>query len=459
LVVVYLSYSLFSKLFRSKIWGALSAVFFALDASGHQATSWVGTDINTHGSVIFGLLAMIILYKSNFKKIWPSIILVVISLLFKETALALFVLLPLMVYLFDKKKFLNNWRDYLRFPLVGIVYLFFRFLMVLVPKSNSQDSLVTATQSVSDLLTNTITFPVKIFSQSIFPTKYLLLLARQMGRIMPDRITGLYGTTAFDIFTETVSLQIINWLVFFLAVLFLLFMIRIAKETFLKKLAIFGFFFVILNSYIYVLSPQRTGYIPVVDSRNIYLPAWGTALYLVSLMAILAKKRLKTIVMFIFPILLINYFGLEKELYLSAKTGAVRKTILNQIKNSYPDLPERVVFYLVSDSPFYGLPETQKILPFETNLGYALLVWYQSTEDFPKELFIRRVNFLHQLTDEGYQEVGNRGFGYFRNWDSLIEAIEGNNLASDSVIAFSYSSETESIKDISFQSMIITEVR
>lgn len=436
LLVVYLCYLLFIKLLKNRTLAFLSALLFAIGASGHQATSWIGASINTHGSAIFGLLALVVLYQFN--KIWLSIVFLIISLLFKETTIALFITLPLMIYIFDKKKFVTNWLGYTKITIVGILYFALRYSMIFIQRTSVADQLVTETQSLSNIVGNMITFPVKIFSQSLIPTGQLLSFAENISKILPPAITGLYGTTAFDIFTQGTALQILNWLIFLIFTLLLIYITKKLKNEPIKKTALFGFIFVILNSFIYTLSPGRSGNIPVVDSRNIYLPSIGAVVFLVSLIYLLLKEQTVKTFLIITIFVVLNTFWLEKELKFFANRGTERKEILYQIKEVYPTLPKKVIFYLVSDKPFYGLPESETIFPFETNLGYIIMVLYQPTEHFPKE-FIGRTDFLYgSMTKEGYLETGGRGFGYFRNWNMLIRAVKDNNLKEDSVISFSY---------------------
>jgi len=449
LIVVCLSFIFFSSLLKNRILiSIIASLFFALAASGHQATSWIAADINTHGSVIFGLLALIVLY--NFNKIWLSIIFLITSLLFKEATVAFFIILPLMIYIFDKRRFLKNWVSYLKIPLVGFSYLLFRFSMFFFQRANVEDQIVTETQSLFDIIVNIVTFPAKIFSQSIIPSGQLLSLAKSITKILPTGISGLYGTTAFDVYTEQVTLQILNWTIFLVGLLVLIYFGRKAKNGIVKKTAAFGFIFAVLNSYIYVLSPGRSGNISVIDSRNIYLPSLGAFLFLVSIIFILSKNKIIKTLLILLPLLFLNIFWLEKELAFMANRGTERKQILYQIKSLYPTLPEKTVFYMVSDTSFYGLPESEKMFPFETNFGYTLMVWYLPTEHFSRVL-VNQPGFLYQLTDEGYKEDEERGFGYFRNFDLMIKAVQENKLQEESIIAYRYDSSSKNLIDITGQ--------
>lgn len=448
LVVVCLCYILFSSLLKNKMLAFFSSLLFGIGASSHQATSWIATDINTHGSTIFGLLALIAFYKFN--KFWLSVVFLIISLLFKEITIAFFILIPLMVLIFERKKFIRSRFSYYKITLVGLIYFTTRFLMTFFQRTSIEDRLVLETQSFSSVIANAITFPAKIFSQALIPTGQLLTIAKNISKILPTTITGLYGTTAFDIFVESTALQILNWSVFLVCTFVLIYVTKKFKKEPIMKIVLFGYLFVVLNSFIYVLSPGRSGDIPVVDSRNIYLPSLGMALFVVSTVYLLSKKRMVKVFLIILPLLLLNIFWLEKELKVLTDRGTERKNILYQIKNTYPTLPEKVIFYMISDKPFYGLPETEQIFPFETNLGYNIMVWYQLSERFPNKL-LERSDFLYGLTKEGYKEVDDRGFGYFRNWDILMQAVEDNGLSEDSVIAFSYHFKSKSIENITAQ--------
>jgi len=152
------------------------------------------------------------------------------------------------------------------------------------------------------------------------------------------------------------------------------------------------------------------------------------------------------VILFIF--IAINLFWLNKELFVLAKEGSERREILEQIKGDYPILPQKVVFYTESDKSYYGMAEEEKILPFQVNFGYNLLVWYSPTEYFPVE-FMQRGDFIVGLTGQGYKEVVGRGFGYFRDFESLRKAVKENNLSPEFVIAYRYDSSQKLLTDIS----------
>ena len=141
-----------------------------------------------------------------------------------------------------------------------------------------------------------------------------------------------------------------------------------------------------------------------------------------------------------------NLYFLNQNLVEFTRRGEVRKSILTTIQLVYPDLPDKVVVYTQSNQPYYGLPPETKILPFQSGLGQTLLVWYYPTEKFPKEFFADR--FLWDIEEQGYKEVGDHGFGYFRDLDLLRDAIGQYNLPGESVIAFSWDGKKNFLTDI-----------
>lgn len=416
ILIVFLVYKIAYKLLTKPRLALLTAGFFALNASSHQATSWLVADINTHMSTIFALLSMLAII--DWKKIWLSAVLLVVALLFKETPLALFIFLPFLV---------TKNRDRLKIFMTGVIYFLFRFSMLFFARSHIDDRLVTETQSLYEIIINLFTFPAKMFAESLLPIRLLLSLAKR------------FSFRASDFIVENITLQIIYWIVFigFVGGSYLL--IRKSREAKLKKAMIWGFGFFFINCLIYVLSPGRGGSIPVVDSRNLYFPLIGLSIYLIATLFIIFKNKAIWIILFLIGI---HTIWLNKELTNLASIGQERKAILQQVKLENPKLPQRTVFYMESDKPFYGMADDQKIFPFQINLGYTLIVWYWPTEKFPRG-FSDQTKFLYGLTEEGYKEEDGRGIGYFRDYKSLQKAVLKYNLPKESIIAYHYDSSTK----------------
>lgn len=449
LLVFILAYRLTNKLVLSGI----SALLFGLNASSHQATSWIIANINTHGATIFGLLCLILFSyflqegrKRNLLFIL-SLVLLIVSLLFKEITIAFFAFLFLVLWKFDKATIRKRRFIYASIVLgLGILYFSLRFSMLSMPISDSE-YVVTKDQSVRDIIYNTFTFPAKIFAQSVIPTWQLLGISKVVAAFLPDSIAGRPQTTEFDQFVENVALQVIDFSIFILAVGAVLFILKSRTERSLKKVVLVSFVFAVLNSFVYVLSPGRSGSIPVIDSRNIYLPTIGISVFIATVIYIIARgKAIRAVLMFV-PLIFLHAYWLNQQLELRADIGEVRKNILHQIQGENPNLPPKVIFYIESDTAYYGLAE--KLPPFETGLGQALLVWYNSTEKFPTNFFENR--FLRFITDQGYKEFGGRGFGYFRDMSLLKETIKQNSVSLDSVISYKFYGGTNVLQETTSQ--------
>lgn len=453
LVSVLLVFLLVYLLTKKMLLVSLSTLLFGLNASSHQATSWVIADINTQGATIFGLLSVLTLIyglqREGKEKIGLliSLILFVISLLFKEITVAFFAFLPLSFLLFvraDTKKYKKVY--FLVVLSLGILYFALRLYMLSLLTPDSK-YVVIKDQSLSEIVYNTVTFPAKMLVQSVIPTGELLNISKVTASLFPQSISGQFETTARDLFVENVVLQGVDFSIFiFVFIIVLIFLKRKRKEP-LIKVILFSFVFVILNSFIYALSPGRSGSIPVVDSRNVYFPAVGTSIFLATIAYVIMRGRATRVVLLLAPLVFLHMYWLNEQLTSHVSVGATRRGILQQIKREYPNLPKKTVFYVESDTPYYGMAEN--IPPFETGLGQALLVWYHSTEKFPLQIFENR--FLRFITDQGYREVDKRGFGYFRDMSLLKEAIKQNSLSPESIISYSYYGGSNVLRDTTIQ--------
>ena len=138
---------------------------------------------------------------------------------------------------------------------------------------------------------------------------------------------------------------------------------------------------------------------------------------------------------------------LEKSLTKIGAEGLLRQKILTQIQWEHPVLPSHAVFYFESDRSYYGLPDTEKILPFQSGLGQTLLVWYYKTQKFPSDFF--QNNYLWDLESQGYKQIENQGFGYFRDFDLLKQTIDQHQLPLESVIAYRFNSSHNTLFEVS----------
>lgn len=149
-----------------------------------------------------------------------------------------------------------------------------------------------------------------------------------------------------------------------------------------------------------------------------------------------------------FLALSLGYHAYSIKLYLTdlVEISSKREMFLNTIKSSYTDLPQRVTFFTQSDTAYYGMPDNEKILPVQIGFGKMLMIWYQKDERFPGCLY--EDQFLIKLLEQGYRFCEGRGFGYFRDYDKLVEVVRANRVPVANVISYSWDGKTQEFDDI-----------
>ncbi|MEK7092406.1 MAG: discoidin domain-containing protein, partial [Patescibacteria group bacterium] len=352
-------------------------------------------------------------------------------------------ILPLMFFFFAQ----NPLRKKIKFPLlifgVGIIYFAFRAVFL------SSGPYISTSKGMSvDIFYNFAFLPIKTVSQTLLPPSQIIKISYSLAPLFPQKITGERGTTTFDLFVQSKILPVLDLIIFILVIVVLWMLWRRGGAKSIK-LALFAFIFVIINSIVYAVSPEKNGLISIIDSRNLYFPSIGTFIFVAYLASFLMGNNFKKAFLLLLPLLALNAFWLNRELASLAEIGSLRRNILFHIKSEYPTLPDKTVFYIESDTSYYGLAEHERILPFQSGFGQTLLVWYHEGENFPKELYQNK--FLWDITDQGYRGVDNKGFGYFRSFDELIKGVLENRIDPASVFAFSYKSDEKKIIDITEQ--------
>lgn len=445
-IVVFLVYLLSKELMKSKFYAGIATIVFASFSSGYQATSWVMADIGTHGSTIFGILSIIFflnfLKNKNNKKFILSLIFLLISLLFKEITVGL--LLVMIYLLWSNKSFkrAEKLKYTKKIMFGGAIYVLARILMIPMVSNEQRDAgLVLESQSKIKLLYDFVTIPIKAVSQSIVPIEIMRGLAEFVARLFPQKISNEVGSPAFELFVVKRVMEAVSLVISFM----IAFWVIIKKNR--SSISTLGLIWIIINSFIFAFSPQRNGITSVIDSRNLYFVSIGAALIVTTVFSQVRKSNNFKSLIFLLIILIPNLFFLNRNLDNFVKLGTLRKNILNNITTISPDLPSKVVIFTQSNQPYYGLPIETKIMPFQSGFGQTLLAWYYPRENFSKEFFMNR--FLWEIDSQGYKEVGNVGFGYYRDIDLLIKTIKQYNLPDESVIAFSWDGNKNMLRDIS----------
>lgn len=447
-VIAYLVFT-FSKRFFKDNWKAFfTSLLFVVSAAGYQANTWVMADIPIHLASILGLLSMIyfwiFLENKKSKDLYTSLFLLIGSLLFKEILFGMFMIYPMIILLFDKRRLNTKVKQLLIILFFGIIFLCIRIVSYLLKTSSGVDESLIEPSLVKTIY-NFATVPLRSLIQTIVPPEIIITLSRIITRFLPDVLTGKVNTPQFDIFVLKRTFEVVNGFFAIILLMIIFLLIRIKQDKNLRNHIFFGLVFVFLNSLVFAFTPERVGIVSVIDSRHLYLQTFGVAILIIAfVIGYLGFGRRAIFLLFIIGIL--NVFWLNSNLSTIRLRGEVRKSILSQIHSYVPKLNKKTIFYTESDKSYYGLSEDIKILPFQSGFGQTLLAYYYPSENFPTSFYKNR--YLWEITSQGYKEFDDRGFGYFRDFNEMAGMIKNKGLSPDIVLGFRYDSTTEVVHDI-----------
>lgn len=446
--------------FKNKMIAFISALIFAVNSFSHQAVSWISAGIGTLHSTTFLLLSLIFFAKFlQFKKkksFYFSLICFITSFLFKEISLFLFIFLPFFwlfhyrIKRFELRKQLKIFKkETILFCFLSFSYLLLRILFFFGFRSPQPSVSDQSFFPISALFFRLFSVPVKGLSQSFFPDRFIFKISELIVQLAYPNFLSQQGTTYYDLIIETIGADLV--LLFLAAILLVSFLIL--YKLFKDRLILFFFVFILLGSLPFVFIAGPAGYFSIFEPRNLYIINIGSSALIASFLYQLAnsltdKKRAEFfMILFLIPLMGFHLNTIWKDLADLKAVSRLRKSFLETIKNTYPKLPSKVVFYTSSDTPYYGLPEEEKILPVQSGFGKMLMVWYQDEEKFPGCLYEKQ--YLYDLLSQGYKFCQGRGFGYFRQDEELKKAVAENQFSIENVIAYSWEKETERFQDIS----------
>lgn len=438
----FLIFKIAQKIIPNFLYSLLAAILFITSSSSYQLLMWPIISLNSI-SLTFGLLSIITLI--NFIKfgIHPlfrgSIValFLALALLTIEYSAGLLLFIPITLLLFHKKLGFRKIAIFL-IPLTTLIILYagLRFYLF------KPYSIVTESPSSTNymmLVRNLVSYPFYYIGQTYIPENIIVQLSKSLS-IKTDKSENYYSLRLAFLFGILIVIPFLSALRRF----------EVEKYPNSFKIILLNFLFIFLSSLPFIFLAGKAGAFTIFPSRYLYFGSAGGALLLSVLLY--QSKISKTISLFKFIAVLIIAFILtstfnnlqkSKDLY---DKGQTRKAILEEVKSRYPILPSKSIFYFQSDTTYYGLPPEEKIPPFQGGLGQILLIWYSSDSYFPSKFYQNQ--YLWEITDEGYMEVEGIGYGYFRNWDKLQKIVSSHHLSPDSVTAFSWKGQTNTLTDI-----------
>lgn len=433
-IAVISVYILISRISSKKIIAFVAALLFSLSASSSQAVIWVGTSIPTQCALIFSCWSIIKWFewlknKKQSSFIW-SILFLILAIGYKETALFLLIFLPV-VHFIVKKKISKQ----VFMPLVGISlsYILLR-IIVLTTSSNLGNALLSTFTLFKNACVAYLQVAIKGVSQTLVPLEAWVLVGKKIVKIITYfRLPIEYSNV--DVFVENTIVKVL---------LYIVGLLLIGTFVYKKKYIYLVFLLSSFMPLAFISTGELQG--TFISQRNLYIPSIPV-FALVSEMALSLSKRKKLIAyLFIASLVCVHLVTLREQISSMNEIGLQRKSILEQIREEYPKLPQKAVFYIESDRSYYNIPLTVKIPPFQSGFGQTLLVWYFPNAGFSKNYFKDR--FLWEIDSQGYKETDSRGFGFFRELDLLKETIKQYNLSTESIIAFRWNSTSNTLENI-----------
>lgn len=458
----YLVFELVQIFTKRRAIAFLAGVFFLTNAATQQAITWVATTIGTVGSTIFAVLSVLYFYyhinshRSISRYLIVSIGFFLASLTLKETSIFLLIFYPAFLLLFLKK---GKAKGLISLCIVlGITVVLYASVRLVLSQFWGQTSATPAELSQPPFLVyvfRLITHPLRFLVQSFIPIPILLLIARKL--VLLGYPQYVFNGTPEPHVVETVAIDIVTFAVSLLLTCCGLYLCRgfyKKRHSDVPNLIILSGLFIASASLPFVIIPGSAGYITLFDGRHLYMASIFAAAILSILFITFYKEILqRSLARLCVLVVVFFYFGYHtyaiwENLRSQHQVASVRQSILHTVLTDYPKLPSKVIFYIQSDTAYYGLPPEEKIVPFQSGFGQTLLVWYNAHgENFPACFFERK--YLYPLMTEEYKECGGRGFGYYRNYKSLSEAMRRYNVGPESVITYKWTDRNKQLRDIS----------
>lgn len=436
-------YFLILMLTKKRLPAFLGALFFAFNSSHSQAVTWLGTFEGVEFSILFGSLSLIsflvYLQRKRLKFLLLASALLLIGLLFKETALTFLPVLALVIFFKTRGKLRIT--SLIFGAVVVILYASLRFTYLLfgvqaIPVSGIEASNKPALM----LIYNFLTSPVKILAQPFFPNDLLVYISNVTSspfNIYHYLARGpwvMENGFRYDLLTLPLGILLMGilWWV---------------SQKSKDKTPLFWGLGIILFTILPLLALNR--YLTYLDSRYLYPATLGLSIIISWMVVQVISVRSGVIkavgLTALIVILLAHFVSLKVTIDQLVQTGQMRRALVDDIVTAYPKLPPKTIFYTNSDSPFYGTADNERIMPFQSGFGQLLIIRYNPTEHFASQFF--RNDFLWNITDQGYKEFDGRGFGYFRNFNLLADAVKSNRLSLDAIISFSFDSKSGTLAD------------
>ncbi len=463
----FLVYKLSQKLTKQTALSLLAALFFLINEVGNEAYTWFGTMNGSAISVSF-LLASLIFYlqyaqgDKKYRHLVFSLMTLWISFLFKEIASFVFLLYPIIFYIYNPNV-LKNIKFFLKihipFAVFAIVIISYLIKSVLFIPGDRANYVATDHSFIQTLIIRIIQYPFEGFTQTILPNEITFKISGLLTQVLSPSL--IPQTTDFDIAAQTTNAEIaiaIFSLIFFAIIFFAILKLRKNNDLPMMQTLIISTLMGILSFLPYIIINRSFSYF---DSRYYYTSTVALsivlAVLLYSTIGIKTYARKILLGVLIFGYIFMHESVLFSDIQLLSERASERQFFLTEVKQTIPTLKNKTVFYLTGDSGgYYGLEELKA--PFQSGPGHVLMVHYtlehQLSPDFFREdpwTKALDVGFLYDILGQGYREVGNQGFGYYYNKVDLQKDLDRKLFSENDIIALYYNSEDKKLKKIQYE--------
>jgi hypothetical protein len=443
----FLVFRLTEKLSGDRTAAGLAMGFFAFNAVSHQAVTWLGAAIPSLPSTAFLLLSLCFYHdhvqgKAPRRSLALAVAAMLTSICFKESGLSLFLLFPLMYFLLrraspQRKDVLGFLRTHALLLAYGAALLLFRLRGLLDQEPISGFIYAGRGDFKTKVFLHMFLYPMTSLGQMLVPPLDFLTFANwfvkhQYAYLLGSPVSGLLVQSAV---LDMLSLALSTGLIALL--------LRSAVRPHEKQLIRFGLAWAAIGFLPYAVLERSYSYL---ESRYYYgsVPGLGIALAVAALGAWRAGKLWARVFVVSAAAL---YFGahatlIRRDIDAQATLSRERRQVIAGLVEIKPFLQKKNVIY-IHGSRSYTLPEMP--VPFQQGVGYTLMVLYADTGKIPRSFL--EGQYLWNMTDDGYREEGDSGFGYYFDEGRLREAVQRHGLGPNNVFSFYYNGERKELTD------------
>lgn len=435
LLNTFLVYLLGKKIFKHNYSAVIASMLFVSSSVASELVMWPVINVNVI-SLTFALIIWILLIDKNTLKDINGIfrgllfsILFLFSVFSVEYSLGLVLFVPFVLFTLNNYKIQEKVKIYFPYFITTSAYLYFRLVPIFMNEGVS----------------------LGIENKTPLIIRLIFLVPRYIGQLFLSNEIGL--RFSYFLFDDGIFIEKIFYPIFlaFIGLCILSFSLwlhyySINRKKYFAYNLMYIVVFMVFSALPFLFVPGAANSISIISSRYLYFGLIASSLWISVFIDFFVENKNMYSQFFIYlalTFMIVGIVGNYNRANLLYDRGEIRIKILDKIRSEKPNLEEKTVFFVVSDTAYYGL--STPILPFQSGFGQTLLVYYSQYEDLPISFFPG--NYLWEITSQGYKTSDGVGFGYFWNYDSLLDAIKNNEFSVDDVSAFYWQGKLNSLSN------------